>query len=168
MIEGLSIIENFETNENIITLLENINKCKWNKEISRDTMHFGKRYNYSTRSLEDTVPIPDWFNGINSKIEKIFGKEVEQIIINKYKTGQGIAPHIDHTGHFGSIIASFSINAEVPLIMSRSGFETETYMMKHASLAVLKDDARYKWKHSLKNNTDKTRISITFRTLKKT
>lgn len=36
MIEGLSIIENFETSENIITLLENINKCKWNKEISRD------------------------------------------------------------------------------------------------------------------------------------
>jgi alkylated DNA repair dioxygenase AlkB len=163
--KGLQLIPDFETEANTNELLENIKKCEWSKELSRETLHFGKKYNYYTKTLVDANPIPEWFNDILTKVEVIFKERPTQIIINKYEKGQSIAPHIDHPKLFGAVVASFSIGAEVPMIMTKLGEEMEAIQMPHRSLLVLSHDARYLWKHSLKNNINQTRISITFRTL---
>jgi hypothetical protein len=39
--------------------------------------------------------------------------------------------------------------------------------VEEGSLYVMTDDARYKWKHQLQNNTTNTRYSITYRTINK-
>jgi len=106
----------------------------------------------------------------------LFESTPNQIIINEYIPGQGIAPHIDHVGSFGETVASLSLLS--PVLMDFQSNETKelnSIFLQPCSLVVLSGDSRFKWTHGIKavpvdniNGNEvirKKRVSITFRTI---
>ena len=167
LISGLDIIEDYINVTKEDELIRLINKNSWNNQLSRQTQHYGFRYDYKSRKLYDDVPkIPDWLKDIANIINF---SECDQIIINKYEEGQGISSHIDHKQLFGNDIFVLSLGEDTKYIMKGIVGRTrvsETVSVNRRSLLHLRGEARYEWTHSLKmkKNTT-TRYSITFRSV---
>jgi len=97
-----------------------------------------------------------------------------QVIINEYLAGQGIAPHIDHPVQFGNTIATLLLGSAYVMDL-QSPSQKISILLPRRSLLVLENEARYKWKHGIAKRmkdpstnssmTRKrgTRISITYR-----
>jgi alkylated DNA repair dioxygenase AlkB len=135
---------------------------------SRRVCHFGYEYQYKSPILIACDPIPDLFSTIISRLPKITGIqfEPEQVIINEYLPGQGISPHIDHIKLFGDCIASLTIGSEATIKFELNKL-VKTVKPIPGSLYIMTHDARWKWKHSLRNTSKKTRYSVTYRTVNK-
>ncbi len=164
---GLHIIENFINNLEEEGLISLINKeDKWNKSLTRRTIHYGYEYDYYKKILKVAQNIPEWLNELIQKVNLYFNDNelIDQIIINEYKEGQGITKHIDHKLLFGKTIATITLNYEVPIIF-RKGKEEVSINAYRRSLLLLQENARNYWTHELimPNNINEKRISITFR-----
>lgn len=158
------IVENFIDNEK--ELVEFIDKQKWNTSLSRRTQHYGYEYDYKSKKLKESVPIPQEFNELIQKIQNTSNlKCINQIIINEYNKGQGISAHIDHTKLFDDTIASLSLLTEATMIFRPSTPEghEKIFILKPKSIIFMQGDLRYKYTHEIKNTKKTRRISITFR-----
>jgi alkylated DNA repair dioxygenase AlkB len=104
---------------------------------------------------------------------RITAEEPNQLIVNEYVPGQGIAPHVDSPA-FGNEILSISLGS--PCVMSFSGCvgaETCEILLEPGDLLRLRDEARYEWRHQIKpRKSDRwqgrtikraRRLSLTFR-----
>lgn len=87
--------------------------------------------------------------------------DFNQVIVNEYKPGQLISPHID-AKCFQEPVASVSLGQECVMKFSRDN-DVKRFTLQDGSLILLTGDARYRWAHSLANNGPKTRYNITFR-----
>ncbi len=167
---GLKLINNFITKEEELELVKNINNSEWNNTLSRRTQHYGYTYDYIRSTCSKAAPIPEWCNDIMNKIKSEFGEVPDQIIINEYTSGQGIAPHID-SKIFGDCIMSLSLCSDITMNLSYKEEVIDINLPKR-SMLVLMDEARTNWKHGIiQRKTDNgvkrgTRISLTFRKLK--
>lgn len=94
-----------------------------------------------------------------------------QCIINNYKEGQGISPHIDYID-YGKVIGCFTLVSGAEMIFTLDDYKYNLYVNSN-SLYIMSGESRYKYKHSMssklydiyKNKKIKRsrRISITFR-----
>lgn len=110
--------------------------------------------------------------------QKVFPRAPDQLLVNEYTPGQGIASHIDHEKHFGDVVCSLSLGSACVMdFQSKADSEQVHMLLPVRGLLALRDDARYQWKHGItKRKSDKlddgtvlkrgTRISLTFRTMK--
>ena len=106
----------------------------------------------------------------------IFQVAPDQVLINEYHPGQGIADHVDRIDHSGEIVVSLSLLSEVVMdfkpLAGTPGDPVQRILPRH-SLLVLAGEARHRWTHGIaKRLNDKIngrtvprhrRISITFR-----
>jgi len=171
-ISGLFYIEDYLSEEKINEVKKYLNKLDFsaisNATNSRRVAHFGYYYSYDRTGLTCAPTIPDFLNVLVDDVE-ITGKgfiEFDQVIINEYKPGQGIAPHTDHTKLFGPIIACITIGSSVPITF-RNGNITKKLEIKEGSMYIMTKDSRYKWTHSLTNKSKDVRYSITYRAIQK-
>lgn len=139
---------------------------------------YGYAYNYADlkKTPERTSPIPEAFQPLVRRLveQKRFSRTPDQIIVNEYLPGQGIAAHVDHIKHFGDVVASLSLGCAYTMLFAYQKQEIEV-RLPIGSLVVLSGDARYKWTHSIaKRKTDVVqgarvkrgrRVSVTFRFL---
>ncbi len=169
-------------------LLARINGSEWLTDLSRRVLHFGYKYDYTSRRLDESArigPLPEWLARLSNKVRAAASEEVkqllvhhrpfEQAIINEYLPGQGIAPHIDRYC-FGPVVATVSLGSAVNMDF-RCGSTGDEYVQRVAprSLVLLYGDARCKWRHGIvKRHSDtwegqktkrRRRVSITFRTI---
>jgi len=174
-INGLYYIPNFLTNNEL-----DIIKNKLNSEIelesifgktSRRIVHYGYYYSYNRSDLKVAPAIPEYLSRlvdpdrINNIIgENIIIKKYDQLIINEYNPDQKITYHTDHTKQFGPIIMCITVGQSVP-IKFKKGDIIKSINIQEGSMYIMSGDARYKWQHSLKNSTNQTRYSLTFRTV---
>jgi len=177
-INGLFIVNNFITPEEEKSLLDFIYHQPWNTELSRRTQHYGYKYVYSNRSLSAAPPIPEWLESLGERIQTHYALPVpfDQIIVNEYEPGQGIAAHTDHKVHFGPVVVSLSLRSAVDMQFSGNGVD-ETIRLKPRTLLLMKDYARNVLRHEIKERgfdivgghriPRSTRVSITFRTVNK-
>ena len=99
-------------------LLAHIDDSEWLTDLSRRVMHFGYKYDYTSRRLDETArigPLPEWLAQLSNRVRGAASEEAkqlldpdqpfEQAIINEYLPGQGIAPHIDRDC-FGPLVAT--------------------------------------------------------------
>ncbi|AUV58785.1 2Og-Fe(II) oxygenase [Bandra megavirus] len=174
-IPGLWYIPHYLSNDIIKSIDKKIDKIKFepitNSPNSRLVAHFGYRYSYDRSGVQPAAPIPIdlsnlvSMNDINNIIgEKIIGKEFDQLIINEYKPSQQISFHTDHTKQFGPIIACITIGESVP-IKFKNGNNIKEINIETGSMYIMTLESRYQWQHSLKNNNQGTRYSLTFRTI---
>ena len=178
-IVGLKYIPNYITPKQEYTFIQAVDKAPWINDLKRRVQHYGYKYDYRAKRIDISMKIgslPKWVMPIahQLQLDGYFDKLPDQLIINEYLPGQGITPHIDCEPCFEDTIISLSLgsdavmefthdqtNKKIPLILSR------------CSLAVLKGDSRYLWKHSIPaRKSDKVgnttilrsrRISLTFR-----
>ena len=169
-------------------LLAHIDDSEWLTDLSRRVMHFGYKYDYTSRRLDETArigPLPEWLAQLSNTVHEVASTEAkqlldpdqpfEQAIINEYLPGQGIAPHIDRDC-FGPLVATVSLGSAVTMdfCCDSTGDEYQQRLAPR-SLVLLHGDARSKWRHGIaKRHSDtwdgqrtkrQRRVSITFRTI---
>ena len=169
-------------------LLAHIDHSEWLTDLSRRVMHFGYKYDYTSRRLDETArigPLPEWLAQLSRMVRDAASEEAkqsldphrpfEQAIINEYLPGQGIAPHIDRDC-FGPIVATVSLGSAVNMdFCCDSTGDEYVQRLEPCSLVLLYGDARLKWRHGIAKRRSDTwngyrtkrqrRVSITFRTV---
>ena len=113
--------------------------------------------------MKKIEPIPDYLQRLLS--DKINNPKFDQLIINEYTQGQKIAPHIDHIKYFDDIIYCLSIGSDINIKFELNNI-VKNLLIQDNSIYIMTKDSRYLWKHSLVNNTNKTRYSLTYRKVK--
>lgn len=176
---GLKYIINYITENEHDELLEVIDRQTWMETLKRRVQHYGYKYDYKKRCLDSSMylgNLPNWILSIGKRLhEDRFIEEVpEQVIINEYIPGQGIADHVDCPPCFDKTIISLSLSSTC--VMNFTNLKTSEkipLLLYPRSLIVLQKDARYEWKHGIApRKTDKyegkefirkRRVSMTFR-----
>ncbi len=180
---GLICRPEFITEEEEAKLLAWIDGAEWSTELQRRVQHYGWRYDYKKRGIDesDRAPeLPEWAHELGHRLvdEGLIPNRPDQLIVNEYLGDQGIAPHIDHPDDFAEHIATISLLETWLMFFHRTS--DRKMLPKHLerrSVAVLTGDARYKWKHEIpqrktvppiggkgKRTPRSRRVSLTFRT----
>lgn len=173
-IPGFRYREDFIDPATEAALLSHIDENPWDTTWKRRVQQYGFRYGNKGRR-ESIGTIPGWLAGLCARLVKegVFEEEPNQVIVNEYLPGQGIAPHVDYLPHYGGTVASLSLAS--PVVMDFRGPDGERLakLLKPRSVFVLSGPARYDWKHGIAPRlTDKyegsiitrrKRISCTFR-----
>lgn len=178
-ISGLTLIENFISEEEEDNLIKHIDNQPWLNDLKRRVQHYGYKYDYKARGITEDFKvgdIPEFISPISEKLlhEGHFKKLPDQVIVNEYKAGQGISPHIDCVPCFEETIASLSLHSNCMMDFTNPDTNQKiSILLPKRSLFILKSDARYKWQHGINGRkTDKIdgqiiqrqrRISLTFR-----
>lgn len=169
-------------------LIEHIYAGEWLADLARRVQHFGYKYDYSNRKLDDSArigPLPQWLMKLAYRIQAAAVEEgvhsldarrpFEQAIVNEYEVGQGIAPHIDRDC-FGPVVATVSLGSAVNMeFRCDATGGAYAHRLEPGSLLLLCGEARSKWRHGIAKRRSDTwngqkltrerRVSITFRTI---
>ncbi len=168
--KGLIYEDNFITLEEEKLILAYILSQKWDLSIRRKTQHYGYRYIYNKYAPIQTDPTPEIPSNFHFLIERLkikTGFHFDQLIVNHYEPGQGIAPHTDDIKLFGECVLSISLLSDIPMDFTLDDFHY-TQILKRFSVCILQKQARWNWKHSIQSTkvNRKERISLTFRVMK--
>ncbi|MDD9799763.1 MAG: alpha-ketoglutarate-dependent dioxygenase AlkB [Gammaproteobacteria bacterium] len=175
------------------SLLGHIDSAEWITELKRRVQHYGYRYDYRDRKISQDMRIgdlPEWVMPLAKRLGADFfgGKRPDQMIINEYEPGQGIAPHVDCEPCFGKTVVSISLGSTCVMNLMRRAAATDdvrraadaesdkiTLFLEPRSAVILAGDSRYLWTHGIApRKTDtiggckyprKRRVSLTFRSV---
>lgn len=87
---GLTMHKNYITEEEESVLIDAIESHQWCHDLARKTQQYGFKYNYQSTKALPTVPMPGWLANLRDDLYP----EANSCIINHYKPGQGISPHL--------------------------------------------------------------------------
>ena len=116
-IHGLYYSRDFLDDDEQSEAVKHIDTEPWSEDLKRRVQHYGWRYDYKTRSITSDMylwPLPDWITKLAERLYAetgLFDRLPEQVIINEYKPGQGIALHADKDC-FGATVATISLGDE--------------------------------------------------------
>ena len=154
----------------------------WLTDLERRVQHYGWRYGYRGRSITRDMrigPLPPWLTAIAHRLFEtgLFDCVPNQVIVNEYKPGQGIAMHTDLAG-FGPTVAMVSLGDSWHMDLRPAGSrarENQSILLEEGSALVLTGEARRDWMHGIaKRKTEpspagrvprRRRVSLTFRTV---
>jgi len=154
-IPGLRYIPEFIDGDLEARLIAHIDAGMWDNSLKRRVQHYGYRYDYQARRVNRSDflgPLPPWISALSERLfsTDIFRTEPDQVIINEYLPGQGIAPHIDCAPCFGGIIASLSLGSGCVMNFSEPRSDRkESLFLNSRSLIIFSNEARYQWRHSI-------------------
>lgn len=164
-----------------VALLSTIDGSTWLGDLRRRVQHYGFRYDYRARRVTvDSClgPLPDWLAVMADRLRKdgIFHQQPDQVIVNEYLPGQGIASHVDCEPCFGETIASLSLGSTCLMEFTHIDCgRSLTHTLAPRSMLVLSGEARFNWSHGIparksdviegKKVPRRRRVSLTFRTV---
>jgi len=176
---GLKYIPEFITKEEHQELWQVINREAWLTDLKRRVQHYGWKYDYKARSIDYSMflgELPSWAMPFAERLVHFghLSKVPDQLIINEYLPGQGIANHVDCEPCFGETIISVSLGSDCVMdFINLKTKEKIEVMLEPRSLVVISGEARHNWTHGIAvRKTDnfngikserKLRISMTFR-----
>lgn len=164
-------------------LLTEIDREIWSDDLRRRVQHYGYRYNYRRRAVDEEAylgPLPGWAVPL---VERLWRdghacQGLDQLIVNEYLPGQGISAHIDCVPCFAGTILSLSLGSSCVMTMSRPAGHGQPaaevpLLLEPGGLLVMQGDARYVWRHGIAARKTDTyghrrivrnrRVSLTFR-----
>ena len=161
-------------------LLAEIDKHEWLDDLKRRVQHYGFKYDYKARKVNRDMRIgelPEWLEKLSAKLHKdgYMSEKADQVIVNEYQPGQGIASHIDCEPCFKDTIVSMSLGSGCVMNFTNKSDRTKKIPVWLAprSLVVLSGEARYEWLHGIaarksdewdgQRHNRGRRISLTFR-----
>lgn len=184
-IPGFHYEPNFLSEEDERSLIEWIDQQEWSTELPRRVQHYGWRYDYRGRKVDSSSYIGNLPAELFDLAQRLHDRKLvpqlpDQVIVNEYQPGQGISPHIDAPSSFADGIAMVSLLDSWEMAFHAPGSKRKgpNVVLEKGSVAIVKSDARYKWKHEIaKRKTDpyvdeagkrrrrkrQRRISLTFR-----
>jgi alkylated DNA repair dioxygenase AlkB len=174
-IPGLLYLPEFVTPNEERELAAAIDREEWDLTWDRRQQPYGASYGKGSGPVR---PIPSWGLALAQRLDelKLIDRPFDQMLVNEYVPGQGIALHRDYEP-FDRTVVSLSLLA--PCVMEfrhvASG-RKETLLLERRSLVALSDEARYEWEHGIaRRKNDRwqgrtipraRRLSVTFRVLK--
>ena len=135
---------------------------EWLRDLKRRVQHYGWKYDYKSRVVTEDMHIGDLPPFIRNLADRLrakgwFDTVPDQVIVNEYQAGQGIAAHVDRDC-FGPTIATLSLGDAWPMEFApyrpRGGQPTDPgekieHVLEVGSLLVLTGDARWNWTHRI-------------------
>ncbi|HZN14225.1 MAG TPA: alpha-ketoglutarate-dependent dioxygenase AlkB [Acidimicrobiales bacterium] len=176
-VPGLVYRADFITERTERDLVEHIDGEVWMDGMSRRVQHYGWRYDYKARRVTPEQylgPLPAWLDSVGRRIAELGLMSVpDQVIVNEYEPGQGIAAHTDCIPCFGPTVAMVSLAGDVQMDFESPDGDVVPRLLRQRSLVALSGPARSSWKHRIaKRRVDPLygthrhrRISLTFRTV---
>ena len=172
-VEGLQYSEQFVTVREERTLLSKLDEAPWSTTLKRRTQQYGYEYLYSRAGLRSAPPIPAWCDFLVDRIVEygLMAHRPDQMIVNEYLPGEGIAAHVDDPRLFADGIVSVSLGSRCVMLFSRGRTEKVELPLECLSAVALHGPARYEWTHAIpKRKSDagcvrERRVSLTFRNL---
>lgn len=181
-VPGLTLVTDVLTPELEEEILRNVNAAEWSTALSRRTLHYGYEYSYVGGPLTATTPLPEWATPVLKAVSATgmmtpCSEAPDQLIVNEYTPGQGIAPHIDNPHQFGPYVLAVSLGSDITMRFGLAGVVEDVVVLRRSAY-LMEGDARYRWTHGIdKRKSDKmhsgkrvprgTRVSLTFRSTKK-
>ena len=178
-INGLTYLKDFITEDQQRQLITTIDEQIWLDDLKRRVQHYGYKYDYKARRIDTSMylgELPVWTKPLTQKFlkAKLFDVEPDQLIINEYLPGQGIADHIDCEPCFDDTVISISLNSFCVMNFRNQNTKQKIpFLLEPCSAVVLKTESRYDWTHGISarksdiyNNQTyrrRRRISLTFR-----
>lgn len=180
-IPGLQYLPNYVSPALEAELIATIDQQLWLTDLKRRVQHYGWRYDYRAKRIDPSSRIgalPEWIAEHAMRLHRdgLIASEPDQVIINEYLPGQGIASHIDCEPCFGETVISLSLGSVC--VMNFTHARTKQHvplLMERGSLVVMEGEARHDWKHGiLPRKADDfggqriergRRLSLTFRTV---
>lgn len=174
--------DDFLSPEEEAALLAAIDTEPWMDDLRRRVQHYGYRYDYSAKWLSDSDRIgdlPEWSLKIADRLiaEGLFNERPDQLIVNEYEPGQGIAPHIDKNC-FGPVVAAVSLGSDCMMKIyppHTDDKEAHDFVVLRRSMMAYRGIGRHKYRHAIPpRKADMQdgvkiprgrRISLTFRTV---
>ena len=181
-VSGLKFVENFLIPAQQDYCVQQVDAAvdEWRNDLSRRVQHYGWRYDYKARAITPDMHIgalPDWLADLARRLYDetgLFDRVPEQVIVNEYLPGQGIATHIDHPG-FGPTVCTISLLDDWEMDFSENWRDKSPALLQRGSCVLLTGDSRSIWQHGIaprkSEATDtgrrprKRRLSLTFRTV---
>ena len=181
-VPGLQFLEGFLTPEQQDHCVQRVDAAvdQWRNDLSRRVQHYGWRYDYKARAITPDMHIgalPDWLANLAQKLYNetgLFDRVPEQVIVNEYLPGQGIAMHIDHPG-FGPTVCTISLLDDWEMDFSENWRDKAPALLQKGSCVLLTEEARSMWQHGIAprksevmdtgRRNRKRRLSLTFRTV---
>lgn len=178
---GARDIGDFVSEDESHRLMEAIDESPWRTDLKRRVQHYGWRYDYRERRVTEEMrlgPLPEWLLPLAESIGELaeFDQRPDQVIVNEYRPGQGIAAHVDCEPCFGPAIASLSLGGSAEMIFrNRKSGEQWPLTLAPLNLLILSGEARYDWTHEIPARKSDViegvrqprsrRVSLTFRTV---
>jgi alkylated DNA repair dioxygenase AlkB len=180
-IPGLRYLPHYLSPDDQTRLLDTIDRQTWSNELRRRVQHYGYRYDYKKRAVDSSMylgPLPGWLGRLSACMNRdgLSPSVPDQVIINEYQPGQGIASHVDCEPCFGDTIISLSLGS--PCVMVFTNLRTRDdieMLLEPGSLLIMQGEARHRWMHGIPaRKTDVVngqpiqrgrRVSVTLRTV---
>ena len=180
-IPGLHYYRDFLEEDVQRVLVDRIDDHSWRSDLERRVQHYGWRYDYRARTVASEMrlgPLPDWIEGVADRLYAetgLFDRAPDQVIVNEYEPGQGIALHVDRDC-FGPAVATISLGDDWEMKLRPVGGERKDdrlIMLARGSALVMTGEARFRWMHGIdRRKTEdggkrrrRRRLSLTFRTV---
>ena len=174
-IPGLSYRPTYITVAEEAALVAAIDQEEWDATWDRRRQPYGAAYGVGAQAQR---PIPAWGEKLAQRMhrEGISERVFDQLLVNEYLPGQGIALHRDYSP-FDRTVVSLSLLSPCVMDLRRADGEVNaSLLLEPRSLLVLSDEARYQWQHGIaRRKNDRwhgllvprsRRLSVTFRLLK--
>ncbi len=181
-VPGLKFVAGFLTPEEQHECVERVDAAvdEWRRDLARRVQHYGWRYDYKARAITPDMhlgALPDWLSNLAYRLYEEtgqFDRVPEQVIVNEYQPGQGIAMHIDHQG-FGPTVCTISLLDDWEMDFSSDWKHKQPALLQRGSCVLLTGASRSKWQHGIaprkseilasgRRNRER-RLSLTFRTV---
>ena len=153
-ISGLIYLQDYVSQPHHDWLLDQIDAQPWDATLKRRVQHYGYRYDYRARQVTTEMylgPLPGWLERIGWQLHEdgLIEQTPDQVIINEYLPGQGIAPHVDCEPCFGHRIFSLSLGGAATMEFTRRDQDKVALTLAPRSLVMIYGEARYDWKHGI-------------------
>ena len=180
-VPGLNYLPHYLSGEEQEQLLAIIDRKPWLTDLKRRVQHYGYRYDYRRHTVDRSLflgPLPQWAVALAGRFvdEGWTPRPPDQLIVNEYAPGQGIAMHVDCVPWFGDPILVVSLGSPCVMLFSlpRTGRRLPL-LLEPGSLYVMQGKARYEWEHGIMARKSDVysgrrfqrgrRLSLTFRTM---
>ena len=155
LIPGMTLVPDYLTPSQQADLLAIVDQGVWLTDLKRRVQHYGYVYDYKKRQLDPSMylgALPDWAQALAECI-RLGGYAPavpDQVIVNEYLPGQGIAAHVDCVPCFGDTILSISFGSRCVMdFTALKGNDHVEVLLQPGSLLVMRGEARYEWKHAI-------------------
>jgi len=175
-IPGLSYRREYITGQEERELVAAIDAEPWDTTWDRRRQPYGASYGKKEKPPRS---IPEWGRKLAERMhrEGISERPFDQMLINEYFPGQGIALHRDYNP-FDRTVVSLSLLSPCVMDFRRvKDGRRESLLLEPRSLLILSDEARYDWEHGIAHRKKdrwqgeviarSRRLSLTFRLLKR-
>ena len=155
-VPGVTLLLDFLTHDQEAALLAHVDRPKapWEHLARRRVLHEGYRFDYHTRAADAAHPLPPFAPPVAEAAARIVALPAcacldgafDQLTVNDYAQGAGIASHVDTHSAFAPVLASLSLAGSCVLELRR-GEERRGLFLPRRSLLLLAQEARYGWAH---------------------